>query len=77
MDDWQDISTAPCNDTLAMVRWKDGGEAITDLDHDSDPAWWAERGATQWRMPTEAELEAYHDRVNRIDPNRGRFGDAG
>jgi len=61
-DAWEPISTAPCDDTWAMVRWRDGSEGITDLDHDSDPAWWEERGATHWRVPTEAELDAFFER---------------
>lgn len=47
---WRDISTAPCDDTWALV-WFDppGRMEVTDLDHDSDPAWWKERGATHWQ----------------------------
>jgi hypothetical protein len=46
--DWQPIATALCNDIFARVRWADGAETIEDLGHDSDPDWWAERGATHW-----------------------------
>ena len=55
---WQQIDSAPCNDTYAKVIWSDGMETIEDLDHDSDPSWWAERGATWWRplSPMEEEL---------------------
>lgn len=45
---WQPIDTAPCFDVLALVCWRDGNVTVEDLDHDSDPAWWAERGATHW-----------------------------
>ena len=48
--EWQPIETAPCNDTLALVAWAGGKITIDDLDHDSDPSWWEERGATHW-MP--------------------------
>lgn len=47
---WQPIETAPCTDTFALVCWRDGTVTIEDLDHDSDPAWWAERGATHWML---------------------------
>lgn len=47
---WRPIATAPCGDNWALVCWKDGAITVEDLDHDSDPAWWAERGATHW-MP--------------------------
>ncbi len=56
---WQPIITAPCDDTWAIVRYKDGTENFEDLDHDSDPQWFAERGATHWRLPTEAETTAF------------------
>lgn len=65
--DWQPIRTAPCDDTWAWVRWKDGGEGITDMDHDSDPTWWAARGATHWRLPTEAEMDVFWKRIERTD----------
>lgn len=57
---WQTIDNAPCDDTLAMVRWSDGSETIQDLDHDSDPQWWSERGAVEWRPLTEEEADKYH-----------------
>lgn len=57
--EWQPIETAPCDDTWAMVRYTDGGVMFEDLDHDSDPQWWAERGATHWRLPTAAESDAF------------------
>lgn len=47
---WNPIWTAPCDDTMALVYFPDRGVTICDLDHDSDPQWWAERGATHW-MP--------------------------
>lgn len=59
--DWRPIWTAPCTDTFVMLRYKDGREFLTDLDHDSDPDWWAERGATEWRYPTDAEYEGTSD----------------
>jgi len=58
---WQKISTAPCDDTMAKVWWSDGKETIEDLDHDSDPRWWEERGARWWRPLSpdeESKLEA-------------------
>ena len=58
-DPWQPIATAPCNDTWAMVKYRNGTEEYCDLDHDSDPDWWAERGATHWRLPTQAETDAF------------------
>jgi hypothetical protein len=66
MNEWQPMATAPCNDTWAMVRYRDGSESFTDLDHDSDPAWWIERGATHWRMPTEAEADEFWKRINNL-----------
>jgi hypothetical protein len=56
---WQPISTAPCDDTLAWVRWRDGKETVEDLDHDSIPDWWAGRGATHWRDVTDAEARLH------------------
>lgn len=56
---WQPIATAPCDDRYAFVRWASGAEEITDLDHDSDPDWWAERGATHWRDMTDEEKEIH------------------
>lgn len=52
LTEWRPIETAPCNDTFALV-WDslNGGHwAVVDLDHDSDPDWWRERGYTHW-MP--------------------------
>lgn len=45
---WQPIDTAQCDDRFALVRWKDGNCSVENLDHDSDPAWWKERGAVEW-----------------------------
>lgn len=56
---WHPIATAPCNDVWAYVRDSDGREYITDFDHDSDPAWWAERGYTHWRHATDAEMDTF------------------
>jgi hypothetical protein len=53
--DWQPISTVPCDDTFVRVRWKDGSETTEEMDHDSDPDWWAERGATHWRPTLDGE----------------------
>lgn len=58
MSEWRPIETAPCDDTLALVLYGDDGKAAPypfnvypeDLDRDSDPQWWKERGATHW-MP--------------------------
>lgn len=57
---WQQIETAPCDDTFAVIRWRDGRETVEDLDHDSDPAWWAERGATWWRPLSPKEQDKLH-----------------
>lgn len=59
--DRQPIATAPCDDRWAWVRWDDGTETIVDLDHDSDPEWWAERGATHWRSASAWELTRMHN----------------
>ena len=45
---WRPIETAVCDDRFALVRWQDGHLTVEDLDHDSDPTWWKERGASQW-----------------------------
>ena len=53
MMEWQPIETALCDDSDALVYFERPGAAVMDvvnLDHDSDPAWWKERGATHW-MP--------------------------
>jgi hypothetical protein len=57
--DWQPISTVLCDDQFVMLRWSDGIEAVNDMDHDSDPDYWAARGATHWRKATEDELDAF------------------
>jgi hypothetical protein len=56
---WRPIAPAPCDDTFAWVRWRDGREEIVDFDHDSDTEWWARLGATHWRPATKQELEAF------------------
>jgi len=56
---WHPISSAPCTDTWTIVRYRNGEEHFTDLDHDSDPTWWAAHGATHWRIPTEQEMDAF------------------
>lgn len=57
---WRPIATAPCDDTDALVLWRDGRRTVEDLDHDSDPEWWAERGATHWAhlLPTPPSPES-------------------
>lgn len=47
---WQPIETAPFRDTYAIVLWHGGHVSYEDLDHDSDAAWWRERGATHWAL---------------------------
>jgi hypothetical protein len=47
---WQPIETAPFNDTCSIVLWHGGHVSYEDLDHDSDAAWWRERGATHWAL---------------------------
>lgn len=64
--DWKPIATAPCDDRFAWVRWQGGKEEMTDFDHDSDPEWWAERGATHWRDATEEEREDFYSRLVRM-----------
>lgn len=50
---WKSIKTADCNDVDALVEWEGGHITVEDLDHDSDPRYWAERGAVAWRpLPT-------------------------
>jgi hypothetical protein len=56
---WNPISSAPCDDTRAVVRWRNGRITMEDLDHDRDPLWWATRGVVHWRLPTPAEIEDY------------------
>lgn len=59
---WQPIETAPCDDTLALVYFPNEcyGIQIQDLDHDSDPQWWKERGATHWKpLPETPENEKW------------------
>lgn len=68
---WRPIATAPCDDRYAWVRWKNGEESIDDLDHDSDPQWWAERGATHWREATEEEKEIHWGRMTRRQEDDG------
>lgn len=46
---WYPIETAPCDDDLYLL-WdgKYGQPQVVDLDHDSDPQYWEDRGFTHW-----------------------------
>lgn len=45
---WRPIETLPCEGRCVVILWATAGITIEEADHDSDPAWWAERGATHW-----------------------------
>lgn len=57
--EWNPVSTIPCDDTWAVVKYWDGGTEYQDVDHDSTPQWWAERGVTHWRLPTAEETDEF------------------
>jgi hypothetical protein len=59
VDPWLPIETLPNDERLVCLRWRDGGESVEDIDHDSDVAWWRKVGVTHWRWLTEAEQRAY------------------
>jgi hypothetical protein len=57
---WCPIQTIPCCNDLLKVRYRNGEEYMTLVDHDSDPTWWVAQGATHWRAVTERELDDYY-----------------
>lgn len=58
---WRHPETLPCSDLDILVIWKDGKTTVEDIDHDSDPQWWIERGVIGWVY---IESDTLHNQLN-------------